>query len=55
MTLFELKEKMAVLQQQINADAEWIAEKAADPAVGMEEINSKKSHRVELQTRYDML
>lgn len=55
MTLFELKEKMAVLQQQINADAEWIAEKAADPAVGMDEINSKKSHRDELQTRYDML
>lgn len=50
-TLFELKEKMAELSASIKADAEWIAEKAADPATKMEDINAKKAHRDELQTR----
>ncbi len=54
-TLFDLKEKMATLQAQISADAEWIAEKAADPTVAMTDINTKKQHRDELQSRYDML
>ena len=52
-TLFELKEKMAELKASIKADAEWIAEKAADPSVKIDEINEKKAHRDELQTRYD--
>lgn len=55
MTLFELKEKMATLQASINADAEWIAEKAADPAIEMKDIEAKKAHRDELQSRFDML
>lgn len=55
MTLFELKEKMATLQAAIAADAAWIAEKAADPSTPMEEINTKKAHRDELQSRFDML
>jgi HK97 family phage major capsid protein len=55
MNLFELKEKMATLQSAIAADAAWIAEKAADPAVNMEEIEAKTSHRDELQKRFDML
>lgn len=50
-TLFELKEKMAELSASIKADAEWIAEKAADPATPMEAINAKKAHRDELQIR----
>lgn len=54
-TLFELKEKMATLSAQIAADAEWIAEKAADPTTAMDDINAKKSHRDELTTRYDLL
>jgi len=54
-TLFDLKEKMATLQAQIAADAEWIAEKAADPTTKMEEITAKKQHRNELQERYDLL
>lgn len=54
-TLFELKEKMATLQSAINADAEWISEKAADPNVPMEEINAKEAHRNELVSRYEML
>ena len=55
MTLFEIKEKMATLQSAISADAAWIAEKAADPATPMEEITTKKAHRDELQSRFDML
>ena len=54
-TLFELKEKMATLQAAIASDAEWIAEKAADPSVAMDEINTKKAHRDELVSRFDML
>ena len=50
-TLFELKEKMAELSASIKADAEWIAEKAADPATPIDDINAKKAHRNELQTR----
>lgn len=55
MTLFELKEKIATLDAAINSDAEWIAEKAADPATAMEDITAKKTHRDELVTRRDML
>ena len=55
MTLFEIKEKMATLQSAISADAAWIAEKAADPATPMDEITTKKAHRDELQSRFDML
>lgn len=54
-TLFELKEKMSTLQAQIAADAEWIAEKAADPATPMADITAKKTHRDELAARFDLL
>ena len=54
-TLFEMKEKLAGLSAAIQADAEWIAEKGADPAVQMSDITAKKAHRDELQARYDML
>lgn len=55
MTLFELKEKMATIKAAILADANWIAEKAADPSVAKEDLDAKKAHRDELQGRYDML
>ncbi len=54
-TLFELKEKMATLDAQITSDAEWIAEKAADPTTKMEEITEKKKHRDELSERRELL
>ncbi len=54
-TLFDLKEKMATLQAQIAADAEWIAEKAADPTTTMEDINAKKTHRDDIAARFDLL
>lgn len=55
MTLFELKEKIATLNAAIGADAEWIAEKAADPNVKIDDINAKGAHRDELVKRRDML
>lgn len=55
MTLYELKEKLATLNAQISADANWIAEKAADPTVPMEDIKAKTAHRDELTERRDLL
>ncbi len=55
MTLFEMKEKMNTLKAAILADANWLAEKAADPAITMDEINEKQTHRDELQKRYDTM
>lgn len=55
MTLFELKEKLATMNAAIKADADWIAEKAADPTVKMEDINAKTTHRDELVARRDLL
>jgi HK97 family phage major capsid protein len=55
MTLFELKEKLATMNAAIKADADWIAEKAADPTISMEDITAKTKHRDELVTRRDLL
>ncbi|MDD4564778.1 MAG: phage major capsid protein [Eubacteriales bacterium] len=55
MTLFELKEKLTTLNAAIAADADWIAEKAADPSVPMEDIKTKTAHRDDLVTRRDLL
>ena len=55
MTLFELKEKLATLNAAIKADADWIAEKAADPTVDMKDITAKTTHRDELVVRRDLL
>lgn len=55
MTLFEMKEKLNMLKSAILADANWLAEKAADTSVTMEEIEEKKAHRADLQNRYDTL
>jgi len=55
MTLFELKEKLATMNAAIKADADWIAEKAADPTVPMDDIKAKTAHRDELTQRRDLL
>ena len=54
-TLFELKEKMATLQAAVSADSGWIADKAADPSVSMDEIKQKEAHRDDLVKRFDLL
>lgn len=55
MTLFELKEKIATLNAAIQADADWINEKAADPNTAMADVTAKKAHRDDLITRRDLL
>lgn len=54
-TIYKIKEDLSALGAQIAQDAQWIAEKAGDPAVSMEEIQKKKQHRDEVQARFDML
>lgn len=54
-TVFELKEKMATLGAAIQADADWISEKAANPETKMDAITEKKNHRDELQKRFDLI
>lgn len=55
MTLFELKEKLTTLNAAIKSDADWIAEKAADPSVPIDEIKAKTAHRDELTERRDLI
>lgn len=54
-TLFELKEKMAGMQEAIRADADWLTEKAGDPTVKLEDLEAKETHKKELQKRFEML
>jgi len=53
--LFELKEKLAELTAAINADCDWIAEKAADPSTKMEEITGKEEHLADLEKRFALI
>lgn len=55
MNLYDLKEKLATLNAAIAADASWIAEKAADPTIPMDEIKTKTAHRDELTERKNLL
>lgn len=55
MTIFEMREKMAHLQAAINADAQFLAEKASDPTVTMEDLNAKQAHMEDTQKRFDMI
>ena len=55
MTIFEMREKMATLQAAINADAQFLAEKASEPSIPMEDLQAKKAHMEELQQRFDMI
>jgi HK97 family phage major capsid protein len=55
MTLFEMKEKMAELSAAIQADCDWIAEKAADPNTDEAALDAKKAHRDSTKKRFDLL
>jgi HK97 family phage major capsid protein len=54
-TFYELKEKMATLSAQIDADTDWITEKAANPETDKKEISEKTAHRDDLESRYQLL
>lgn len=51
MTLFEMKEKLFSLQNERKGIADWLAEKAADPNVSMEEIKDKQKKMEDLSER----
>lgn len=55
MTLFEMKEKLAALDEAIKSDSMWIAEKTADATVKMEDLTEKEAHRDELVKRKELL
>lgn len=55
MTLFEVKENMQILKEQIAADRDAIMKKAANPASNMEEIEALEAHLESTQKRFDLL
>ena len=55
MTLYEMKENLATLGQQITEDSNWIADKAAKPETSLDAITEKEAHRDNLQKRFDLL
>lgn len=55
MTLFEMKEKLFVLNTERKNIADWIAEKAADPTTDIKEIEEKEAKAAELTKRIDLM
>ena len=55
MTLFEVKENLQILKEQIAADRDAIMKKAANPASNMEEIEALEAHLESTQKRFDLL
>ncbi len=55
MTLFEMKEKLFSLNNERKGIADWLAEKAADPNMSMEEIKAKQAKLEELTQRIGIL
>lgn len=55
MTLFEMKEKIFALSNERKTLADWIAEKAADPTVPMDDIKAKKAKLEELDSRIQIM
>lgn len=55
MTLFEMKEKLFNLDSEIESINSYIAEKAADPSVSMEDITAKQKKLEEVNLRKSLL
>lgn len=55
MTLFEMKEKMHMLEQEREAMREFIATKAADASFDIAEIEAKESALTDIEKRYSLL
>ena len=55
MTLFELKEKLFGLDAELESINSYIAEKAADPSVSMDDITAKQKKLEEVQLRKTLL
>ena len=55
MTLYEMKQGLATLKGEMDVLNAWIAEKAADPNVKMDEIKEKQAKLAETTERYELL
>lgn len=55
MTLFEVKENMQILKEQIAADRDAIMKKAANPATALSEIEEIETHLESIQKRFNLL
>lgn len=55
MTLFEMKEKLFSLTNERKSIADWLAEKAADPSISMDEIKEKQKKMDDLNERIAIL
>ena len=54
-TLYEMKEKLATVGAQLQAIEAEIVEKAANPAIPIEEISALEKQRDDIQKRFDLL
>lgn len=55
MTLFEMKEKLFALQNERKGIADWLAEKAADPNIPMDDIKDKQKKMADLSERITIM
>ena len=55
MTIYDLKNSMNVIGQQLKKVEEEISDKAANPAITMEEINNLKTQRDNLKARFNLI
>lgn len=54
-TIFELKQDMATIGQQIQKTNDEISQKAADPQMSVSDLNQLKNTKDELQQRFDII
>lgn len=55
MTLFELKQNMATLAEQLGKTEKSMTQKAIDPKVSTEELNQLQTTKADLKQRFDLL
>src|SRR5690625_2441078 len=54
-TLYELKQNMATIGQQLQKVEGELAQKAIDPSASMEEIQKLQQSKKDLQARFDVI
>ena len=55
MTIYELKNSMSVIGEQLKKVEQEIRDKAANPAITMDEINNLKTQRDDLKARFNLI
>lgn len=54
-TIFELKQDMTTIGNQIQKTKDEISQKAADPAVSVDDLNQLNKTSADLQQRFDII